>query len=124
VNWHVFKRATTHGLIAFLGVGSGIAAVAAEANERQVAPWEVVLILGGFLVMFAGALALAFVRWLNKASANVPRDPQRITAQLEQLHKSIDALRLEAAGDRANIAYLQGQLSQLTVVVPGDRRDG
>ena len=124
MNWHVLERATTQTLIAFVGAGTGIAAVAAEANERQVMPWEVILILGGFLVMFAGALALAFVRWLNKAGANVPRDPQRITAQIEGLQRSIEALRLEAAGDRANIAFIQGQLSQLAIVVPEDRRHG
>ena len=112
MNFHVFQRATTHGLLAFVGVGSGVAAVAKEMNERQVAPWEVILILGGFLVAFFGALALAWVRWLGKVGKNVPRDPNRVEAQLGHLDQ-----RLDRIGER--LARLEGYVNQPLVLREG-----
>ena len=109
---HFLKRATTHGLVVFVSMGSGVAVVAAEANERQVAPWEVVLILGGFVVLFAGALTLAFVRWLGKVGKNVPRDPSRIEAQLQRLDEKLDSL------DR-RLARMEGYVSQPVVFSEG-----
>jgi len=109
---HVFQRATTHGLIAFLGVGTAIAAVAKEANDRQVAPWEVVLLLGGFLVAFLGALTLAWVRWLGKVSKNVPRDPVRVEEHMRHLTERINRL------DR-RLARMEGYVNQPVIFREG-----
>lgn len=136
MNLHVFQRATTQALVAFIASGTGIAAVAKEANERQVMPWEVVLILGGFLVMFAGTMTLALVRWLNKVSQNVPRDPTRmdqvlgnIGHDLTDMRKSVAELQGEVrqlqrdtAKQNARLSRTEGQMDQLVVVVPERRR--
>ena len=112
MNWHVFQRASTHALLAFLGIAGGIAATAKEVNAREIAPWEVVLVLGGFLVMLAGALTLALVRWLGKVERNVPRDPHRVDSQLRNLDGRVDAMA-------ERVAHLEGRLS-----LPNRRREG
>jgi hypothetical protein len=72
----------------------------------------VILILGGFIVAFLGALTLAWVRWLGRVEKNVPRDPNRVESQLVYLDK-----RLDRIGQR--LARLEGYVNQPVVFREG-----
>jgi hypothetical protein len=102
------KRVRFHALGAFAVPGVGLAVA---ANTIQPAdPQQVLLILGGFIVVVAGASALAWVRWLNKVEANVPRDPDRVAETLKDLRDEVRAVRSDVSDIGERVARIEGAL--------------
>lgn len=106
---HTILRVKVRVLAAFAIPGAGLAFAANTATVQTAAPQDVLLVLGGFVVVVAGALALAFVRWLSRVERNVPRDPDRMATELRYIRESIQSI------DR-RVARIEGNLGSLTVM--------
>jgi hypothetical protein len=115
VNPHVLQRARVQALLAF-AVPSSVVAVATNVPAVSATPEQVLVVLGGFVVVVAGALALAFVRWLGRVEKNVPRDPERISDNLSALRREIRELRDEVHRVDTRVARIEGNLGQLVIM--------
>jgi len=112
MNPYILERVTTKVALSGVAAIAGVVATLEAGIQEKLEPWTVVLILGGFLVAFFGALVLAFSQWLRRAGANVPRDPARIGEQLNRLGKKLDGI------DR-RLARLEGYVNQPVVIRDG-----
>lgn len=112
---HFHKRVRFHALAAVAVPGAVLATVANEPALKPATPEQVLLVLGGFVVVVAGAMALAWVRWLNKVEHNVPRDPDRIAEALTSLRDDIRELREDVRSVDRRVARIEGSLEMVVV---------
>lgn len=119
---HILQRAKVHALAAVAVPGAGLAVAANEPSLQPATPQDVLVVLGGFIVVVAGALALAFVRWLNKVEHNVPRDPDRLSDAVRHVHREVEGLRSDVRGIDRRVARIEGSLVGLTVVEEKEHR--